>query len=77
MYFDGNSQKTNQNIGGFVQISFVDKEQEEDDASLMYPKKVLDIIQNLDTSFEKNDVCVLVRTRKQGVQVANFLSENK
>jgi ATP-dependent exoDNAse (exonuclease V) beta subunit len=79
LYFDGNSQKTNQNIGGFVQISFVDKEQEEDedDASLMYPKKVLDIIQNLDISFEKNDVCVLVRTRKQGVQVANFLSENK
>ncbi|SFS41801.1 UvrD-helicase domain-containing protein [Lutibacter maritimus] len=78
LYFKGNNQNINTNIGGFVQISFVDKQQEndDDDPSLIYPKKILDIINNLDTSFEKNDVCVLVRTRKQGVEVAKYLAEN-
>ena len=77
LYFKGNNQNINTNIGGFVQISFVDKQQEnDDDLSLIYPKKILDIINNLDASFKKNDVCVLVRTRKQGVEVAKYLAEN-
>lgn len=75
LFFDGNSQKFNKKTGGYVQISFVEKEEEED-KTLVYPKKVAEIIQNLDPAFQKNDVCVLVRKKDQGIAVAKYLSEN-
>ncbi|NOR29207.1 MAG: AAA family ATPase [Lutibacter sp.] len=77
LFLEGNNQKTNKNEGGYVQLSFVEKQKDDDEKELVYPKKVLEIIQNLDASFEKNEVCILVRTKKQGVAVANYLSENK
>jgi len=77
LFLEGNNQKTNKNEGGYVQLSFVEKQKDDEEKDLIYPKKVLEIIQNLDTSFEKNEVCILVRTKKQGVAVANYLSENK
>ena len=77
LFLEGNNQKTNKNKGGYVQLSFVEKQKDDDEKDLVYPKKVLEIIQNLDTTFEKNEVCILVRTKKQGVAVANYLSENK
>ncbi len=77
LFFDGNSQNFNKKTGGYVQISFVEKnEEEEDDKTLIYPKKVAEIIQNLDPSFKKNDVCVLVRKKDHGIAVAKYLSEN-
>ena len=77
LFLDGNNQKSTKKEGGYVQLSFVEKQKEDEERDLVYPKRVLDIIQNLDTSFQKNEVCVLVRTRKQGVAVANYLSENE
>lgn len=77
LFFDGNSQKFNKKTGGYVQISFVEKnEEEKEDKKLVYPKKVAEIIRNLDPSFKKNDVCVLVRKKDQGIAVAKYLSEN-
>lgn len=76
LFFDGNSQKLNKKTGGYVQISFVEKNEEEEDKTLVYPKKVAEIIQNLDPSFKRNEVCVLVRKKDQGIAVAKYLSEN-
>ncbi len=76
LYLEGNNQKITKKQGGYVQLSFVKKQKDDEESGLIYPKKVLEIIQNLDTNFQKNEVCVLVRTRKQGVAVANYLSEN-
>lgn len=76
LYVEGNSQKTTDNIGGFVQLSFVEKDKNDEEKDIVYPKKVLEIIQNLDTDFKKNEVCVLVRTKAQGISIANYLSEN-
>ena len=76
LFSDGNNQKTNKNEGGYVQLSFVEKQKDDEDRDLVYPKKVLEIVQNIDNSFQRNEICVLVRTRKQGVAVANYLSEN-
>ncbi|MFK5957672.1 MAG: UvrD-helicase domain-containing protein [Lutibacter sp.] len=76
LFLEGNNQKRNKKEGGFVQVSFVEKQKDDEERDLVYPKKVLDIIKNLDTSFQRNEVCVLVRTRKQGIAVANYLSEN-
>lgn len=75
LYLEGNNQKTNTNEGGFVQLSFVDRSEDEEEKGLEIPKKVFEIIQNLDEGFSKNEVCILVRTKKQGVAVANYLSE--
>lgn len=77
LYENDNNQKINTKIGGYVQISFVEKEaNDEEDTQLAYPNKVLEIITNLEQSFQKNDICVLVRTKKQGVMVASYLSDN-
>jgi len=76
LFIDGNQQKTTDKKGGFVSLSFLDKEEELEGEQLKYPKKVVEIIKNLDTNFSLGDICVLVRKKKDGVAVANYLSEN-
>ncbi|PHQ56042.1 MAG: DNA helicase UvrD [Lutibacter sp.] len=77
LFFEGNNQLINKKKGGYVQLSFVENNKDVEERELVYPKKVLELIQNLDNSFQKNEVCVLVRTRKQGIAVANYLSANE
>jgi ATP-dependent exoDNAse (exonuclease V) beta subunit len=76
LYSQGNNQKTNQNIGGYVEISFVEKPKNQDEKALLYPRKVLQIIQDLEGSFERNELCILVRTKSQGVEVSTLLAEH-
>ena len=76
LFFTGNNQLENSKKGGFVSLSFLEKEEEKDEEQIKYPKKVLEIIKNLDANFSLNDVCVLVRKKKDGIEVANYLSEN-
>ena len=74
LFIDGNKQLTTAKKGGYVALSFLEKEEEKEE--LKYPKKVLEIIQQLDPEFSLSDVCVLVRKKDHGVAVANYLSEN-
>jgi len=76
LYVTGNHQKKTEKIGGFVQLSFVDIDKGDDEKEFVYQKRVLEIIENLDENFKKSDVCVLVRTKKQGVEISNYLVEN-
>ncbi len=76
LYVTGNQQKINNKDGGFVQISFVEKDKDDDEKELVFSKKALEVIQNLDSEFQWRDVCVLVRKKKEGVAIANYLSEN-
>lgn len=61
--------------GGYVNISFVEgKVKAETD--LAYCERVLEIITDLtDKNHPKKDICLLVRTNKQGVVIADFLNE--
>ncbi len=77
LYINGNQQKTTKKEGGFVQISFVEKDKNDDEKELVFAKKTLSIIQNLECQFDLKDICVLVRKKKEGVVIANYLSENK
>ncbi len=77
LFFDGNHQKETAKKGGFVSLSFLEKIKDKEENALKYPKKVLEIINHLDVGFSLGDVCVLVRKKKDGVAVANYLSENK
>ncbi len=76
LFLDGTYQLENTKKGGFVSLSFLEKLVEKEDELIKYPKKVLEIIQHLDPRFSLSDVCVLVRKKKDGIAVANYLSEN-
>ncbi len=73
LYASGSYQEHNKNKGGYVELSFLEKDEET--KKFDFPAKVHDVICNLDPSFDKSDVCVLVRKRSQGVAVAKYLSE--
>jgi len=74
-------QQENPKKGGLVQIEFVKRNQfndtdEEEVQDPIFPKKVLETIQSLDSDFQWKDVCVLVRTNAQGNAVAQYLIQN-
>ncbi|WP_299121542.1 UvrD-helicase domain-containing protein [uncultured Winogradskyella sp.] len=69
-------QKTYSESDGYVDLNFLDIKKDEDSAEL-YVSKVLETInQCLRDGFSLDDICVLVRKRKEGVAVANHLNEN-
>ena len=74
--FKNAKQNTFNETNGFVNLNFLDI-QKEDDATELYASQVLETInQNQANGFSLNDICVLVRKRKEGVAIANYLSEN-
>lgn len=75
LFLEGNKQLENSKKGGYVSISFLEKEEEKEDEAIKYPKKVLEKIQELQKEFLLSEICVLVRKKKDGVAVANYLSE--
>jgi len=75
LYLTGNQQKKNKREGGYVQISFIEKPQDKDERELVFPKKVYEVIQNLDSGFDLSEVCILVRKKKEGIAVADYLTE--
>jgi ATP-dependent exoDNAse (exonuclease V) beta subunit len=63
---------------GYVNISLLRLEKGKD-KSLLYANKVLDIVKRYMASgstTKLNDICVIVRKRKEGVAVANLLSQH-
>ena len=76
LFLEKSHQKENENKGGYVSFSFLEKLEDKEEDQLKYAQKVHEIIQELDPKFSIGDVCVLVRKRSEGVTVANYLSEN-
>ncbi|WP_028889997.1 UvrD-helicase domain-containing protein [Tenacibaculum ovolyticum] len=76
LFIEGNKQLKTVKEGGFVSLSFLDKEDEKENEVLKYPKKILETIRGLENDFSLNEICVLVRKKKDGIAVANYLSEN-
>jgi ATP-dependent exoDNAse (exonuclease V) beta subunit len=76
LFYEGNTQLENSKKGGFVSLTFLDKEEEKDDEKVKYPKKVLEKINQLKEDFYLNEICVLTRTKKDGIAVADYLSDN-
>ncbi|PHS10795.1 MAG: DNA helicase UvrD [Kordia sp.] len=75
LYRIGNNQKQNNKKGGFVKVSFVEDVLEED-ATVLYQEKVLETIENvLEQGFVKADVCIVTRKKKDGIAIADFLTE--
>ncbi|MFV0565296.1 MAG: UvrD-helicase domain-containing protein [Flavobacteriaceae bacterium] len=66
----------NKDSGGYVELSFLDLDKDNDRDEL-YCQAVLSTIEKcLDNGFKLGDICILTRKRREGVAVAEFLSHN-
>ncbi|WP_396602495.1 UvrD-helicase domain-containing protein [Algibacter sp. R77976] len=62
---------------GFVNLSFLELDKE-DDRNEIFPESVLKTINSsLENGFNLEDICVLVRKKKEGVAIADYLSQHK
>ncbi|WP_238568356.1 UvrD-helicase domain-containing protein [Algibacter lectus] len=74
--YENASQNIKKDETGYVELSFLDLDKE-DDKDEVFPEKVLENINNcLDNGYKLEDICVLVRKKKEGVAVANYLSQH-
>jgi len=83
-------QETNNNPHGYVQIDFLDPEQDglssgygtgeqedNDEPITIYPPHVLRQVHGiLEQGYSEGDICVLVRAHKQGNEIAKYLIKN-
>ncbi|GAB4159069.1 MAG: UvrD-helicase domain-containing protein [Winogradskyella sp.] len=68
-------QETFKNLEGYVNIEFLDVSKE-DNVTEMYTQKTLHTIREcIKKGYAYDDICVIVRKRKEGVAIAQFLSE--
>lgn len=64
------------NEAGYVTFSFLNIEKE-DDRNELFSENTLNTINNcLENGFDLVDICILVRKKKEGVAVANYLSQH-
>lgn len=74
--FEESGQHPRQEDYGYVNISFIEAENKEEEMEL-YPQKVLEIIKDLETrGTPKSDICILTRKKGEGICIANYLSEH-
>ncbi|MBF2707404.1 UvrD-helicase domain-containing protein [Flavobacterium soyangense] len=82
LYANHSHQKSNTKTGGYVNISFIPKVENEEDDEEALGKTELYILTTLNTiqkvvkqGFEYKEIVVLTRKRSQGIAVANYLTE--
>lgn len=77
IYAKDNNQEHTGVGGGLVSLHFMEASTNEI-KDQVYPAKVLEIINTVtQDGFNKSDICILVRRNKDGVTLAQFLSEQK
>ncbi|MRX63067.1 UvrD-helicase domain-containing protein [Maribacter luteus] len=75
LFEQGNQQKTNSKKGGHVQLTFIEK-QEEQDLDGLYCEEVLRTIEQLkEKGCPLRDIAILVRDNKHGYTLADYLTE--
>lgn len=76
LFEEGNKQTSNTKKGGFVNLAFIEEEEDKNENEL-YCNEVLKTIQVvLENKYPLKDICILVRDKKNGVLLADFLSKN-
>ncbi|NHF58898.1 UvrD-helicase domain-containing protein [Flavobacteriaceae bacterium TP-CH-4] len=75
LFLEGNQQLPNTKKGGYVQLTFVEETVEED-KDLLYGMATLQTIEKvLQKGHTYSDICILVRSNKEGVALADFLTK--
>ncbi|MGB6154207.1 MAG: UvrD-helicase domain-containing protein [Pricia sp.] len=73
LFIDGNKQRSNAKEGGTVQFDFITTD-EENDANTLYCEAVLKTIgEVINRKYDYGSICILVRGKKDGVLLADFL----
>ncbi len=76
LFIDGNAQLPNNKKGGFVQLTFVDEDDEIQTKNELYANAVIEKVYTvLGKGHPHADICILVRNNKDGVQLAQHLTE--
>ncbi|WP_299712579.1 exodeoxyribonuclease V subunit beta [uncultured Tenacibaculum sp.] len=75
LFIEGNQQQENSKTGGCVSISFLEKKEDKEEEKNKYPEKVYQQIVDLQKEYALSEISVLVRKKKEGIAVANYLSE--
>jgi ATP-dependent exoDNAse (exonuclease V) beta subunit len=73
IYVDGNSQKSEKEFRGYVELNFktIQSDEERDDSILEYSKKTIeDLCQE---GYNLSDICILSRKNKELSQISNYL----
>lgn len=74
--YQNSKQNLNNKVEGYVNLEFLDISKD-DDATELYANRVLNkIIECQKNGYSFHDICIIVRKRKEGVFIANYLSEN-
>ncbi len=75
MYLQGNSQQYNQKDGGYVSLQFVQgtEEEHQNDIYCREVKKAIEEVKEKNYSY--SDLCILTRTKAQGILLADYLIE--
>ncbi|WP_282075033.1 UvrD-helicase domain-containing protein [Maribacter aquivivus] len=69
----GNTQETNQKEGGYVHISLLEEDTDEE-----YAANTLATIQQcLSQGYTYSDICIIIRKKKHGLLLADFLMQHK
>ena len=69
----GNTQETNQKEGGYVNISLLEEDSDEE-----YATKTLDTINKcLEQGYTYSDICIIIRKKKHGLLLADFLMQHR
>lgn len=69
----GNTQETNQKEGGYVQISLLEEDTDEE-----YAASTLATIQQcLENGYTYSDICIIIRKKKHGLVLADFLMQHE
>jgi len=77
IYENSTFQKDTDKKGGLVSVSFITA-QSAAACDILYPEKVYEIIGlALQEGFRYKDICILTRANKQGVHLAQYLTEQK
>ncbi|GAA4801395.1 UvrD-helicase domain-containing protein [Litoribaculum gwangyangense] len=73
--YENSNQIITKKESGYVELSFLDIEKE-DDRDELFSEDVFKTIKNcIENGYNLEDICVLVRKKKEGVAVANYLSQ--
>jgi len=69
----GNQQEINQQEGGYVNLSLLEEENDEE-----YTYATLEVIKNcLSKGYTYSDICIIIRKKKHGLLLANYLMEHQ
>ena len=75
LYKLGNQQITNSKEGGYVRLEFTESLRNIELRNEVFPELVHKTILELLEQFDPNEICILVRKKKEGAAIAKYLTE--